>query len=49
MFETLHIERLLEAAGAYLTIQMGEVSLRPVETSVLVLALAAALLSGFNL
>src|SRR5207253_2092231 len=49
MFETLHIEGLLEAAGTYLTIRMGEVSLGPVETSVLVLALAAALLSGFNL
>ena len=49
MFETPNIEELLEAAGTYLTLRLGEVSLGPVETSVFVLALAAALLSGFNL
>ena len=49
MFETLNVEGLLESAGNYLTLRMGEVSLGPVETSVFVLALAAALLSGFNL
>jgi len=49
MFETLNVKGLLEAAGTYLTLRLGEVSLGPVETSVFVLALAAALLSGFNL
>jgi tight adherence protein C len=49
MFETLNVKGLLEAAGTYLTLRMGEVSLGPVETSVFVLALAAAFLSGLNL
>jgi tight adherence protein C len=49
MFETPNIEELLATVGTYLTIQLGEVSLGPVETSVFVLALAAALRSGFNL
>jgi len=49
MFETLNVEGLLESAGTYLTLRMGEVSLGPVETLVFVLALTAGLLSGFNL
>jgi len=40
---------LAEIAGTYLTIRIGEISLGPVETSIVALALAAALLSGFRL
>jgi tight adherence protein C len=49
MSETSNIGELLATLGAYLTIRLGEVNLGPVETSVFVLALAAAFLSGFNL
>jgi tight adherence protein C len=45
----MDLEQLLDLVRAYLTIRVGEVSLGPVETLVLVLSLAAAFLSGFNL
>jgi tight adherence protein C len=45
----MDLEQLLDLVRTYLTIRVGEVSLGPVETSVLVLSLAAAVLSGFNL
>ena len=40
---------LAEAARSYLTIEIGPATLEPVETSIIALALAAVLLSGFNL
>ena len=42
-------ESLAQAAAEYLTIRLGPVTLAPVETSIVVMALAAALLAGFNL
>jgi tight adherence protein C len=45
----MDLEQLLDLVRAYLTVRVGEVSLGPVETLVLVLSLAAAFLSGFNL
>ena len=42
-------ETLAQVAASYLTIRLGPVTLGPVETSIVVMALAAALLSGFNL
>src|SRR3954469_20934240 len=42
-------ESLAQAAASYLTIHLGPVTLAPVETSIVAMALAAALLSGFNL
>ena len=49
MVETLNMETLSETARTYLTIRMGEIDLGAIGTSILVLALATALLSGFNL
>jgi tight adherence protein C len=49
MFETLNIETLLETARSSLALRFGEITFSPAETSVLVLALAAALTSGLNL
>jgi tight adherence protein C len=46
MFHTLN---MIETARAYLTLQIGEISFNPIDTSILVLALAAAVVSGFNL
>ena len=45
----MSVETLLDFLRTYLTIHFGEVSLGPIETSVLVVALAAAFLSGFHL
>jgi tight adherence protein C len=45
----MDLEALLDLVRAYLTVRVGEVSLGPVETSVLVLSLAAAFVSAFNL
>ena len=45
----MNADSLLKAAEAYLTLQLGPATLDPLETSLLALALAAALLSGFNL
>jgi tight adherence protein C len=42
-------ETLAQAAASYLTVQLGPVTLAPIETSLVAMALAAALLSGFNL
>jgi len=42
-------EPLAQAVASYLTLQLGPITLGPVETSIVVMALAAALLSGFNL
>jgi tight adherence protein C len=42
-------EILAQAASAYLTVRLGPVTLAPVETSIVVMALAAALLAGLNL
>ena len=49
MSETLTIATLLETARTYLTVQVGGITFAPLETSIFVVALAAALLSGFNL
>jgi tight adherence protein C len=49
MFENFDLQSLLQVIGSYLTIRVGEIDLDAVATSVLVLALAAALLSAFNL
>jgi tight adherence protein C len=40
---------LIEIASGYLTLQIGGISLGPVETAILILALAAALVSALNL
>ena len=42
-------ETLIETIGSYLTIRIGQISLAPVETAIVVLTLAAALLSAFHL
>jgi tight adherence protein C len=42
-------ESLAQAAATYLTIGVGPVTLGPIETSVVIMALAAILVSGFNL
>ena len=49
MLENLDLQTVLQHLGSYLTIRLGEADLSAVATSILVLALAAALLSGFNL
>jgi tight adherence protein C len=49
MFEGTNIELLTDIARTYLTIRVGEIVLNPIDTSVLALALAAALVSAFNL
>ena len=45
----MNAESLAQAAASYLTLHLGPITLGPVETSIVVMALAAALLSGFNL
>jgi tight adherence protein C len=45
----VNIDGLTRIADTYLTVQLGSLSLGPVETSILALALAAVLLSGFHL
>jgi tight adherence protein C len=45
----LNMETLTKFAETYLTIRMGEISLTPIETAILVLTLATALLSAFHL
>src|ERR1700752_973937 len=49
MIETLDLQTVLQHLGSYLTIRVGEADLGAVATSILVLALAAALLSGLHL
>jgi tight adherence protein C len=49
MFETFNLQTVLEALGSYLTIRIGEVTFGPTDTSIFVLAVAAALLSAVNL
>jgi tight adherence protein C len=45
----VNIDGLVRIAGTYLTIRIGGITLDPVGTSILALALAAILLSGFHL
>jgi tight adherence protein C len=49
MFDNLTPEALVESARTHLTIRVGEIALGPAETTILVLALATALVSAFNL
>jgi tight adherence protein C len=49
MFENFDLQDVLELVGSYLTIRMGEIELGAVATSIFVLALAVASVSGFNL
>jgi tight adherence protein C len=49
MFENFDFGTVLQLFGQYLTIRVGEVDLGAVATSILVLSLAVAFLSGFNL
>jgi tight adherence protein C len=46
MPETVHFDQIITA---YLTIRLGQATLSPVDTAILVLTLAAALLSAFHL
>jgi tight adherence protein C len=45
----MDLEQLLDVVKTYLTIQLGQISLGPVDTSVFVLALASAAFSGLYL
>jgi tight adherence protein C len=49
MFDTLDPQSFMETISAYLTIRIGQASLNPIETAIVVLSLAAALLSAFHL
>ena len=42
-------ESLIDTIGSYLTIQIGQITLGPVETAILIATFAAALLSAFYL
>jgi tight adherence protein C len=42
-------DSLARAAAEYLTLRMGPITLAPAETTIVVIALAAALVAGFNL
>ena len=49
VFGRQEIETLIEAIRTYLTIRIGQLSLSPAETAILVLTVAAALLSAYHL
>ena len=49
MFGTWIVRSLLDAVQTYLAIRIGEVGFGPIDTCILILALATALLSAFKL